>query len=273
MIDTHVHFWQYDKVRDSWIDDSMEVIRKDFLPSDLEELLVSNSVEGIVAVQADQSLTETRFLLDLAENNPKILGVVGWIDFLSDNFEEQLHTFRKYSKLKGWRHIVQAEPEGFLAYPQFVDNIRKLKAYNYTYDILVYYSQMGEVIEFAEKLPEQKLVLDHMGKPDLRRPEIAFWKKNIAALAKCENVYCKLSGLVTEAEKGKWTKETLEPYLDVIFEYFGTSRIMFGSDWPVMLLNTNYEEWMQLVKDYIQKFSKEEQHQILSGNAADFYNL
>ena len=273
MIYTHVHFWQYDEVRDSWIDDSMEVIRKDFLPSDIEELLVSNSVEGIVAVQADQSLTETRFLLDFAENNPKILGVVGWIDFLSDNFEEQLHTFRKYSKLKGWRHIVQAEPEGFLAYPQFVDNIRKLKAYNHTYDILVYYSQMGEAIEFAEKLPEQKLVLDHMGKPDLKTPEIVLWKKNIAALAKAKNVYCKLSGLVTEAEKGNWTKETLEPYLDVIFEHFGTSRIMFGSDWPVMLLNTNYTEWIQLVKDYIQKFSKEEQHQILSGNAADFYNL
>ncbi|MCL1673558.1 amidohydrolase family protein [Elizabethkingia ursingii] len=273
MIDTHVHFWQYDEVRDSWIDDSMEVIRKDFLPSDIEELLVSNNVEGIVAVQADQSLTETRFLLDFAENDPKILGVVGWIDFLSDNFEEQLHTFRKYSKLKGWRHIVQAEPEGFLAYPQFVDNIRKLKAYNHTYDILIYYSQMGEAIEFAEKLPEQKLVLDHLGKPDLKTPEIALWKKNIAALAKSKNVYCKLSGLVTEAEKGNWTKKTLEPYLDVIFEHFGTSRIMFGSDWPVMLLNTNYTEWIQLVKDYIQKFSKEEQHQILSGNAADFYNL
>jgi L-fuconolactonase len=155
MIDTHVHFWQYDEVRDSWIDDSMEVIRKDFLPSDIEELLVSNSVEGIVAVQADQSIAETRFLLDLAENNPRILGIVGWIDFLSDNFEEQLHAYRKYSKLKGWRHIVQAEPEGFLAYPQFVDNVRKLKAYNHTYDILVYYSQMGEAISFAEKLPEQ----------------------------------------------------------------------------------------------------------------------
>lgn len=273
MIDTHVHFWQYDEVRDSWIDDSMEVIRKDFLPSDIEELLVSNSVEGIVAVQADQSIAETRFLLDLAENNPRILGIVGWIDFLSDNFEEQLHTYRKYSKLKGWRHIVQAEPEGFLAYPQFVDNVKKLKEYNYTYDILVYYSQLEEAIEFAEKLPEQKLVLDHMGKPDLKTPEIDHWKKNITVLAKSANVYCKLSGLVTEAEKGKWTKEMLEPYLDVIFENFGTSRIMFGSDWPVMLLNTNYTEWIQLVKDYIQRFSKEEQQQILRGNAVDFYNL
>nr|WP_305049948.1 amidohydrolase family protein [Elizabethkingia bruuniana] len=207
MIDTHVHFWQYDEVRDSWIDDSMEVIRKDFLPSDIEELLVSNSVEGIVAVQADQSIAETRFLLDLAENNPRILGIVGWIDFLSDNFEEQLHTYRKYSKLKGWRHIVQAEPEGFLAYPQFVDNVKKLKEYNYIYDILVYYSQLEEAIEFAEKLPEQKLVLDHMGKPDLKTPEIDHWKKNITVLAKSANVYCKLSGLVTEAEKGKWTKK------------------------------------------------------------------
>ncbi|AZA84898.1 amidohydrolase [Chryseobacterium lactis] len=273
MIDAHVHFWKYDKVRDSWIDDSMTAIRQDFLPSDIDGILVDHHIHGIVAVQADQSLEETRFLLKLAEKYPKIKGVVGWIDFLSHDFEDQLQKFKEYPVIKGWRHIVQAEPKGFLSQPQFVGNIRKLQAYGYTYDILIYHSQMEEVIQFVRQVQDQKLILDHMGKPDIKNLEIETWKKNIIALARSENVHCKLSGLVTEAAKGKWTKEMLEPYLDIVFTYFGTSRILFGSDWPVMLLNTNYSEWLQLVKEYIQQLSREEQQQILEENAIHFYNL
>ncbi|CAH0295162.1 MULTISPECIES: amidohydrolase family protein [unclassified Chryseobacterium] len=273
MIDTHVHFWRYDEVRDSWIDSSMSTIRKDFLPSDIDELLIHNKIDGIVAVQADQSLAETRFLLELAEEYPKILGIVGWIDFLSGNFEDQLKEFKGYPKIKGWRHIVQAEAKGFLTHPEFVDNIRKLKVYDYTYDILIHHSQMEEAISFVRKLEDQKLILDHIGKPDIKNSEIKNWKRNISILAQSENVYCKLSGLVTEAERGKWTKEMLEPYLDIVFKYFGTSRIVFGSDWPVMLLNTNYSEWLQCIKDYLQQFNKKEQKQILEGNAIHFYNL
>ncbi|MCJ7932901.1 MAG: amidohydrolase family protein [Chryseobacterium sp.] len=273
MVDAHVHFWKYDKIRYSWVDDSMSVIRKDFLPSDIDGLLMNNNIEGIVAVQADQSLAETQFLLELAEKYPKILGIVGWIDFLSDHFEDQLQTFKNYPKIKGWRHIVQAEPKGFLTHPKFVENIRKLQVYQYTYDILIYHSQMEEAISFVRELQDQKLVLDHIGKPDVKNLEIASWKRNISILAQSENVYCKLSGLVTEAERGKWTKEMLEPYLDIVFRYFGTSRMMFGSDWPVMLLNTEYCEWLELIREYIQQFSKEEQKQILEGNAIHFYNL
>ncbi|PWN70491.1 amidohydrolase [Chryseobacterium phosphatilyticum] len=273
MIDAHVHFWKYDEIRDSWIDNSMSAIRKDFLPSDIERILVDNTISGIVAVQADQSLEETQFLLELAEKYPEILGIVGWIDFLSDNFEDQLQTFKENPKMKGWRHIVQTEPQGFLTHPQFVKAVKKLQLHGYAYDILIYHSQMDEAIRFVRQLQDQKLILDHLGKPDVKNLEIDGWKKNISALAQSENVYCKLSGLVTETERGKWSKEMLKPYLDVIFKYFGTSRVLFGSDWPVMLLNTNYSEWLQFVKDYIQQFSKEEQHQILERNAVHVYNL
>ncbi|MEH7887823.1 amidohydrolase family protein [Elizabethkingia meningoseptica] len=273
MIDAHVHFWQYDEIRDSWIDESMQVIRRDFFPSDINELLANHQVSGIVAVQADQSAEETAFLLKLAEENKQILGVVGWIDLQRHELERQLQEFQKYPKLKGWRHIVQAEPQGFLSNPVFIENVRKLGTYNYTYDVLVYHSQLQEATTFARKLPDQKLILDHLGKPDLKNWELQNWKKDITALAESENVYCKLSGLATEAVRGEWTKEMLQPYFDVIFESFGTSRIMFGSDWPVMLLNTNYSEWLQIVQEYIQKFSINEQQQILGGNAETFYNL
>ncbi len=177
MIDAHVHFWQYDEIRDSWIDESMQVIRRDFFPSDINELLANHQVSGIVAVQADQSAEETAFLLKLAEENKQILGVVGWIDLQRHELERQLQEFQKYPKLKGWRHIVQAEPQGFLSNPVFIESVRKLGTYNYTYDVLVYHSQLQEATAFARKLPDQKLILDHLGKPDLKNWELQNWKK------------------------------------------------------------------------------------------------
>lgn len=273
MIDAHVHFWQYDALRDSWITEDMQAIRKNFLPSDIDTLLTEQQLSGIVAIQADQSLNETRFLLKLAKSYPKIRGVVGWIDLLSNNLDHQLQAFKKYPKIKGWRHIVQGEAPGFLSRPEFIAKVRKLHAYDYTYDILIYPSQLEEAILFVQQLPEQKLVLDHLGKPNVKNSERQQWQQQIARLAKFENLYCKLSGLVTEAAPGKWNKKILAPYFEVVFRHFGTHRILFGSDWPVLLLNARYSEWLDLVKDYIQTLSPSEQQQILGDNAKRFYNL
>lgn len=270
MIDTHVHFWEYNKERDTWMD---EGIRRDFMPKDIIPKLDSNAVDGVVAVQADQSATETDFLCHLAQDNPEIVGVIGWIDLLQDNLEAHLEQYKNRDILKGWRHIVQAEPKGFLTNPTFIENVSILGKYNYTYGILVYHNQLSEVLEFVSALPEQPLVLNHMGKPDLKTPEVEAWSNNIKQLAQHDNVYCKLSGLVTEAAKGQWTSDMLYRYIDKAIASFGTDRVMFGSDWPVMTLNSNYREWTTLFKNYITQFSKTEQHQILYKNAVNFYNL
>lgn len=273
MIDTHVHFWEFDPIRDAWIDNTMKAIQRDFLPEDLEPLLLENEIDGIVAVQADQSETETQFLLKLAANNPKIKGVIGWIDLLRENLSERLAKYEGEKKLKGWRHIVQAEPSGFLENPKFIDNVKIIGKAGYTYGILIFHHQFKEALDFVKKLPEQALVLNHLGKPDLIHHERTTWTKNMGELAGYKHVYCKLSGLVTEAEKGKWTEAILHTYLDVALEKFGPKRVMIGSDWPVMLLNTTYSEWMNILKEYVSKLSEQEQQDVLHNNAVNFYNL
>jgi L-fuconolactonase len=273
MIDSHVHFWEYNEIRDSWINENMEVIRHNFLPENIDPLLTANGVEGIVVVQADQSEEETNFLVKLSKQYVKILGIVGWIDLQSNKLEEKLEKYREQKIIKGWRHIVQAEPAGFLSNPQFIQNVKILGNNNYTYGVLVYHFQLPEAVDFVSKLPNQPLILNHLGKPDLKSLEFFNWKKQITELAKFENVYCKLSGLVTEANTGAWNKEMLWPYLDLAVEKFGLNRIMFGSDWPVMLLNSNYAEWLSVVKEYTQQFTQYEQNLILSENARKCYNL
>lgn len=273
MIDAHVHLWEYNAERDAWITPDMAVIRRSFLPKDLRPFLQDEKVDGVVAVQADQSEQETEFLVSLAKENPEIKGVVGWIDLRQKELPQRLERFQEEKIIKGWRHIVQAEPKGFLENPTFQENVRLLGTYAYTYDILVYHYQLPEVLEFVSQLPEQALVIDHLAKPDLKTHQVEDWKKNMAALAEFPHLYCKLSGLVTEAEKGKWTKENLFSYLDFIVEKFGTRRVMFGSDWPVMLLNSHYAEWLGLVKEFSQQFSQEEQAQIFHHNAVNFYKL
>lgn len=275
MIDSHVHFWQYNAVRDAWIDDTMQILRNDFLPKDIDPLLEQNNVEGIIAVQADQSAAETEFLVKLAAAYPKILGVVGWIDLMAKNFEQSLSKYYEQKIIKGWRHIVQAEPPGFMNNQIFVDNVRILGQKNYAYEILVYHFQLPEVLNFVKQLPKQHLVLNHLGKPDLKSLNFDYdqWKKQIYAIAKHKNVYCKLSGLVTEAHIGHLSKEMFWPCMDLVVEQFGVDRIMFGSDWPVMLLNSNYAEWLNLVKEYMQQFSVSEQKKILAGNAMKCYNI
>jgi L-fuconolactonase len=272
VIDSHQHFWIYNPLRDTWITDEMKIIQRNFLPEDLAPLYKQNNVVGCVAVQADQSETETEFLLSLANEYDFILGVVGWVDLRSDSLEERLQHFGSFKKLKGFRHIAQAEPKGFLTSQKFERGIRSLTAHNFTYDILIYPHQMQDAIELVGRHPQQKFVIDHLAKPNIREKEFDYWASQIKNLAAHPNVYCKLSGMTTEAKK-EWAKEDFRPYLDFVLNQFGTSRVMYGSDWPVCLVAATYPDQLNIIKDYFQTFSKSEKHKIMNENAIRFYNL
>lgn len=273
-IDAHQHFWQFDPIRDSWITDDMAVIQKNFLPEGSLEVLKANGFDGCVAVQASQSESETEFLLALAESNDFIKGVVGWVDLRSNDIYERLEYFSQFENVKGFRHVVQGEkdPE-FMLKPDFRRGITELGAYDFTYDILIYYHQLAQSVQFAKLFPDQKFVLDHIGKPDIKGTEINEWRKEIRKLALYENVNCKLSGIITEADWQNWKEEDLRGYLDVVFEAFGTDRLMFGSDYPVCLVAGSYEKMLAVIDNYISKLSASEKAKILGENAVRFYNL
>ncbi len=272
-IDSHQHFWKYDPIRDGWINGTMKAIQRDFLPLDLKPILKENKIDGCIAIQADQSEEETIFLLNLAEDNPFIKGVVGWVDLCANNIENRLEYFSKFKKFCGVRHIVQAEPKDFMLRQDFQLGISKLKKFELTYDILVHASQLPEAIELVKKFPGQSFVLDHMAKPNIKDGEINSWKSNLEVLATFQNVNCKVSGMVTEANWNNWSEDNFTPYLDVIFNAFGIDRLMFGSDWPVCLLAAKYQQQLDLVQNYIKQFSSTEKEKIIGANAVSFYNL
>ena len=274
IIDAHQHFWKYNPVRDTWMTPGiMDKIRTDFLPEDLFPLLEQRRVTGTIAVQADQSEAETRFLLDLANQYDWILGVVGWIDLRSSNIKEKLAAYSKENKLVGFRHILQAEPVSFMEDPDFIFGLDQLAGLGYTYDLLIYWHQLDAAIELVRQLPDLSIVLDHIGKPDIRDGRILKWSKGLARLAECPNVFCKISGLATEAHWQYWKPDDLLPYLDLTFQLFGPERCMFGSDWPVSTLATTYEDWLDLALNYFKKFSPAEQTAILSDNCRRFYGI
>lgn len=272
-IDSHQHFWRFDPQRDAWITNDMSVIQRDFLPEDLQPLLQQHQLDGCIAVQADTSEKETKFILELADQHPFIKGVVGWLDLCSDTIDDRLEHFSQYKKLKGLRHIVQAEPDGFLLRKDFQRGISALEKYNLTYDILIFPHQLEEAIEFVKTFPKQKFILDHGAKPYIKVGKIEPWKSQMETLAGFENVACKVSGLTTEADWNTWDKISMQPYLEVIFNAFGAKRTLFGSDWPVSLLAGTYAEIITLVEDYISKFSETEQQQIMGLNAKTWYHL
>lgn len=273
-IDSHQHFWKYHPVKDAWITDDMAVIQQDFLPKDLEPLLVENNIDGCVAVQADQSKAETHFLLELAAENEFIKGVVGWVDFKAKDIESRLNYFSQFKKLKGFRHIVQAETDdNFLLQDDFCNGIAQLEKYNFTYDILILPKHLAVAYEFVKKFPNQKFVIDHLAKPDFKQADFAQWEKDIRQIATFTNVYCKVSGLVTEADWNNWKQEDFKYCLDVVTEAFGMNRLLFGSDWPVSLLAASYKQTIGIVQEYYLKFSKKEQEQFWGLNAIAFYNL
>ncbi|MEE9361474.1 MAG: amidohydrolase family protein [Cellulophaga sp.] len=272
-IDSHQHFWKYSPVRDSWIDETMRVIRKDFYPQDLKPILDTNGIDGCIAVQADQSEEETEFLLTLAKENSFIKGVVGWVDLCDANVEERLAYYAQNIVFKGVRYVLQGEEDEFMLRKDFLHGISKLRQYNLTYDILVFENQLESVLKLVAQFPRQTFVIDHIAKPKIKEREIEVWSEQMTALAKFPNVYCKISGMITEANWKKWNYLDIKPYLEVVFSAFGIKRVLYGSDWPVCLLAGSYEAQRNVLETFISKFSIEDKALVMGGNAVEFYNL
>jgi L-fuconolactonase len=272
-VDAHQHFWKYDPVAYAWIDDAMSVLKEDYLPDRLAPLLQRTGFHGSIAVQASTTVVETRHYLDLARANPFIRGVVGWVNLCAPDVAAILADLASDSKLVGIRHVVQGEADDFMLRSDFQRGIGVLASFGLSYDILVYARQLPAAIELARTFPEQRFVLDHLGKPPIRAGAIEPWRSHLRQLAAFPNVYCKLSGMVTEADWTTWTPAELLPYLDAAVDCFGPRRSMIGSDWPVCCLAGPYERVVAVVGDYVARLSPDEQNAILGGAAASFYRL
>ncbi len=273
-IDAHQHFWRFDPVRDSWINDDMKRIRKDFLPCDLEPVLKHNGIDGCVVVQSDQSTIENIFQLNNGFENDFIKGVVGWVDLQAADIEAQLDYWANFKKLKGFRHILQGEKDRALMLKRkFKNGIGLLSKYNFTYDILILPDQLQYAVKLATTFPQQKFVIDHIAKPLIKSAKINDWKKDMESFSSLDNVYCKVSGLVTEADWENWKQKDMHPYLDVVVETFGMKRLMYGSDWPVCLLAASYKKVLGICHTYFKSFSQSEKDGFYGGNAIAFYNL
>src|SRR5438477_7121931 len=273
-IDAHQHFWRYNPDEYDWIDESMSTLRRDFLPDELTSELQTSGFDACITVQARQTLEETRWLLQLANDAPVIAGVIGWVDLRASDVRSQLAEFAANPKFIGVRHIVQSEPDDrFLLRPDFLHGIAALEEWDLTYDILIYPRHLPIAAEFVARFPNQRCVLDHLAKPPIRSHEMQSWEAGIRALAKLPNVMCKLSGLVTEADWKEWRPEHIRPFLDVALDAFGPARLMIGSDWPVCTVAASYARAMGLVKDYLSRFSSQVQDGILGGNAEKLWNL
>lgn len=273
-IDAHQHFWLYNAQRDSWITEDMDLIRRNFLPTDIAALLKANNIDGVVAVQASQSLEETQFLVDLSTMYALIKGVVGWVDLQSAQVEEQLQHFKQYPIIKGFRHIVEAEADpDFLMRPAFQHGIKQLTAYGYTYDLLISPRHYSSTLACVAANPAQKFMLDHIAKPPIKSQEFTDWAAFIEALAAFPNVHCKVSGLATEADWKSWKLDDFKEYLLHVFACFGKERVLFGSDWPVCLLAASYADSIAIVADKLEDFNAEEQQAFWGGNAVGFYTI
>lgn len=273
-IDSHHHFWNYSPREYGWINESMAVLRRDFGPADLKAALTLAGVDLAVSVQARQTAEETEFLLAHAEKEPFLAGVVGWAPLAGPNAEATLDRWKSRKKLKGLRHVVQDEPDdNFILGAAFNRGIRLLKNYNWTYDILIFERHLPQAIKFVDQHPNQVFILDHIAKPKIKAGEREPWAANIRELAKRPNVYCKISGMVTEADWNRWTPESLRPYIDTVLEAFTPRRLMFGSDWPVMLLACPYAHWFEIVSTAIAPLSESERDRILGLTAIEAYKL
>ena len=256
------------------MNDQMSVLKRNYLPSDLAPFLAQLNFDGCIAVQARQSIEETRWLLELSEGNDFVRGVVGWLDLCSPQLSEQLERFAHRPRLLGVRHVVQDEPDDeFMLRPVFLEGISQLREFGLTYDLLLYPKHLPVAVRLVEQFPDQAFVLDHIAKPPIAAAKLSPWGEDLHRLAEFPNVYCKLSGMVTEANWKTWKPEDFHPYLDVVVEAFGTSRLMIGSDWPVCTVSSDYVKTMQLVLDYISRFTTGEQNAILGDNCAEFYGI
>ncbi len=269
-LDSHQHFWTYDAAQYPWISPGTP-LHRDWLPGDLAPLLAAAGVDGCIAVQARQTVEESRWLLTLADHAPIVKGVVGWVDLRSPEVDAQLAELAAHPRFVGVRHVVQDEADDFMLGADFLRGIAALHAHGMTYDILIQPRQLPSAIALAQRFPEQPFVLDHLAKPPIKAGTLSPWREQIRELAKAPNVLCKLSGMVTEADQKAWQPADFRPYLDVVFEAFGEDRLMYGSDWPVCLLAAEYAQVFALVRDWLAPLSAAAQDKILGGNAARFY--
>ncbi|MDH5598280.1 MAG: amidohydrolase family protein [Cyclobacteriaceae bacterium] len=273
-IDSHQHFWKYSPADLSWIDDSMDVLKRDYLPEDLIDTLKSEGFDGCISVQAQQKEKETQFLLELSEHHSFIKGVVGWVDLQSDKVGEVLCDLKKYSKFKGVRHLVQDEPDiDFILRKNFQRGIARLADYSLTYDILIFPQHLENAYQLVKAFPQQKFVIDHLAKPLIKNKIMEPWATHLQRIAELPNVMCKLSGMVTEAKWGDWQEEDFYPYLDVVVRSFGVDRIMVGTDWPVSLLSGSLSSTINIVKNYFRSSDKTDIDKIFGGNARNFYSI
>ena len=273
-IDSHQHFWLYEPLKDAWITDDMKVIQRNFLPNDISKTLKDNRIDGAVVVQADQSHRETEFLVELANAYKMIKGVVGWVDLRAENIEEQLSIFSGYPIIKGFRHIVEAEPDvDFLIHPTFQRGLKALTDRNYTYDLLIHPRHYASTLRCVADNPQQQFMLDHMAKPAIAIKEFDQWASFITELSAFPNVYCKISGLVTEAHWDEWSVKDFEKYIQHVIVSFGKKRICFGSDWPVSLLAAEYEDVLTVAGAYLQGFTDSEKADFWGMNAVRFYGI
>ncbi|MEM8946502.1 MAG: amidohydrolase family protein [Planctomycetota bacterium] len=273
-IDAHHHFWRYNAEDYSWIDSSMHWLRRDFLPADLQDAIAEVGIDGVVSVQARQTLEETTWLLALAESSSSVCGVVGWVPLCDQDVKSTLERLQSSENLVGVRHVVQDEPDDeFLLREDFNAGVALLHEFDLAYDILVFERHLPTTLEFVDRHPQQRFVLDHMAKPRIAENDLEPWATNLNALARRQNVYCKVSGMVTEADRDRWTQEQLLPYWETVLDAFGPRRMMFGSDWPVCLLASEYQKWYQCVQDFAGQLSVSEQNMLFGGTATLAYNL
>jgi L-fuconolactonase len=273
-IDAHHHLWRYSTAEYGWIDESMSLLRRDFLTNDLMAAMASADVDGSVVVQARQTMDETRWLLDVAEECSAIRGVVGWAPIAGEEFPGVMEEFENRPKLKGLRHVIQGEKdENYILREDFNSGIRSMLGSGLVYDILIYERHLPQTIEFVDEHPEQVFVLDHVAKPLIREGVMKPWASRMRDLGERENVWCKVSGMVTEADWGAWTLDTLRPYLDAVVEAFGVNRLMVGSDWPVCLVASEYGRWFEVMDKYFAGLSESERGAVFGGTAIEVYGL
>jgi L-fuconolactonase len=273
-LDAHQHFWQYDPAQYPWMSEPMTALRRDHLPGELQPLLAAAGFDGAIAVQARQSLEETAWLLQLSEAHDFIKGIVGWVDLRSPQLRQQLERYAKHPRLVGVRHVLQDEPDDqFMLRPDFRRGLGQLREFGLTYDLLLFPRHVPAAVKLVTEFPEQPFVLDHLAKPDIRHQQISPWCEDIKALAQRPNVSCKLSGMVTEADWKKWRPSDFRPYLDVVLEYFGSDRLMIGSDWPVCTVAADYSSTMKVVTDWVEQLPPPAREAILGRNCARFYGV
>jgi len=273
-IDAHQHFWLYNPERDTWITEEMKVIQRNFLPNDIAQTLKDNAIDGVVAVQADQSIEETRFLVELSSVYKLIKGVVGWVDLQADNVEEQVAAFASTPVVKGFRHVVEAEADpDFMIRPAFQRGLEVLTKYVYTYDLLIRPRHYNATLQCVTANPNQAFMLDHIAKPPIKSQEFDDWALFIEKLSAFPNVYCKVSGLATEADWTGWRLDHFTQYIKHVIACFGKKRVCFGSDWPVCLLAASYEESIQIVQDKLKSFNEDELKDFWGRTASKFYKL